>query len=99
ATPRAGRRLREELARGPVTVHVDVESTFHRRPNRTLVAEIPGRTRPDERVVLAAHVQEPGANDNASGCGTLLASALAIQDGITRGVLAAPARTITFLWV
>ncbi len=73
ATPRAGRRLREELARGPVTVHVDIESTFHRRPNRTLVAEITGRTRPDERVVLAAHVQEPGANDNASGCGTLLA--------------------------
>lgn len=99
ATPRAGRRLREELATGPVTVHVEIESTFHRRPNRTLVAEIPGRTRPDERVVLAAHVQEPGANDNASGCGTLLASALAIQDGITRGELTAPARTITFLWV
>ena len=99
ATPRADRRLREELARGPVMVHVDIASTFHRRPNRTLVAEIPGRTRPEERVVLAAHVQEPGANDNASGCGTLLASALAIHDGIKRGVLAAPARTITLLWV
>ena len=99
ATARAGRRLREELARGPVMVHVEIESTFHRRPNRTLVVEIPGRQRPHERVVLAAHVQEPGANDNASGCGTLLASALAIQDGIRRGALAAPARTITFLWV
>ena len=80
-------------------VHVEIEATFHRRPNRTLVAEVPGRTRPEERVVLAAHVQEPGANDNASGCGTLLASALAIHDGIKRGVLAAPARTLTFLWV
>ena len=99
ATPRAGRRLRDELAKGPVTVHVEIDSTFHRRPNRTLVAEIKGQTRPDDRVVLAAHVQEPGANDNASGCGTLLASALAIQDGIKRGVLAAPARTLTFLWV
>ena len=99
ATPRAGRRLREELAKGAVTVHVDIESTFHRKPNRTLVAEIPGRGRADERVVLAAHVQEPGANDNASGCGTLLAAALAIQDGIRRGALAVPARTITFLWV
>ena len=99
ATPRAGRRLREELAKGPVLVHVEIDSTFHRRPNRTLVVEIPGRTRPDERVVLAAHVQEPGANDNASGCGTLLAAALAIQDGITRGVLTAPARTLAFLWV
>lgn len=99
ATPRAGRRLREELARGPVLVHVEIESTFHRRPNRTLVAEITGQARPDERIVLAAHVQEPGANDNASGCGTLLAAALAIHDAITRGALAAPARTITFLWL
>jgi hypothetical protein len=99
ATPRAGRQLREELAKGPVTVHVEIASTFHRRPNRTLVAEIPGRARPAERVVLAAHVQEPGANDNASGCGTLLSAALAIQDGIRRGALAWPARTITFLWV
>ncbi|OFW38553.1 MAG: hypothetical protein A3J29_22590 [Acidobacteria bacterium RIFCSPLOWO2_12_FULL_67_14b] len=99
ATPQAGRRLREALANGAVTVHVEVDSTFHRRPNRTLVAEIPGATRPGERVVLAAHVQEPGANDNASGCGTLLASALAIHDAIRRGVFAPPARTITFLWV
>ena len=94
-----GTRLRAELARGEVTVHVDVETKFHRRPNRTLVAEIPGRTRPAERVVLVAHVQEPGANDNASGCGTLLAAALGIQDAIRRGALPAPSRTTTFLWV
>ena len=50
-------------------------------------------------MVLAAHVQEPGANDNASGCGTLLAAALAIHDAIRRGALPPPARTITFLWV
>ena len=99
STARVARRLRDELTKGPVTIHVDIQSTFHRRPNRNLVVEIPGQSKPDERIVLAAHVQEPGANDNASGCGTLLASALAIQDGIRRGVLAAPARTITFLWV
>ena len=62
------------------------------------MVEIPGRTRPDQRVVLVAHVQEPGANDNASGCGTLLAAALAIQDGIRRGSIPPPARTLTFLW-
>ena len=44
-------------------------------------------------------MQEPGASDNASGCGTLLAAALAMQDGIRRGTLPAPARTITLLWV
>jgi aminopeptidase YwaD len=99
ATPRVAKRLRDELARGPVNLHVDIDSTFHRGPNRTLVAEIRGAVHPDQRIVLAAHVQEPGANDNASGCGTLLASALAIQDAIQRGVLPPPARTITFLWV
>lgn len=98
-TPRVARRLAVELAQGPVTVHVEVEAVFHRRPNRTLVLEIAGQSRPEERVVLAAHVQEPGANDNASGCGTLLASALAIHDAIRRGVLAPPTRTLTFLWV
>lgn len=99
ATPRVAARLRAELAKGDVKLHVDIETKFHQRPNRTLIVEIPGRTHPDERVVLAAHVQEPGANDNASGCGTLLATALALQDGIRRGTMAAPARTITFLWV
>lgn len=98
-TPRVAQRLEAELAKGTVTVHVDVQTTFHRRPNRTLVLEIQGQSRPEERVVLAAHVQEPGANDNASGCGTLLASALAIHDGIRSGALAPPARTLTFLWV
>jgi aminopeptidase YwaD len=99
ATPRVATRLRDELAKRPVRVHVEIDSTFHRRPNRTLIAEIPGRAHPEQRIVLAAHVQEPGANDNASGCGTLLATALAMQDAIGRGALPGPDRTITFLWV
>ncbi len=99
ATPRVAARLRAELAKGPVNVHVEIETIFHRRPNRTLVLEIPGTEQPDARVVLAAHVQEPGANDNASGCGTLLAAALAIDNAVRSGALPAPRRTITFLWV
>ena len=99
ATPRVAARLRAELAKGDVTLHVDIETKFHRGPNRTLILEIPGRLHPDQRVILAAHVQEPGASDNASGCGTLLAAALAMQDGIRRGTLGAPARTVTFMWV
>ncbi|HUQ88187.1 MAG TPA: M28 family peptidase [Vicinamibacterales bacterium] len=99
ATPRAAKRLRDELAKGAVQLHVDIESTFYRGLNRTLSVEIPGVLHPEERIVLAAHVQEPGASDNASGCGTLLASALAMHDAIRRGALPAPARTITFLWL
>ena len=44
-------------------------------------SKFPDVRSPDQRVVLAAHVQEPGANDNASGCGTLLAAALGMHDG------------------
>ena len=91
ATPRAASRLRAALAAGEVRVRVDIAATFHRGPNRTLVAEIPGTTHADERVVLVAHVQEPGANDNASGSGTLLAAALAIHEAIAQGAMPAPA--------
>lgn len=98
ATPRAARRLRERLSAGATRLHVRIDTVFHRRPVRTLVAEFPGSRRPDEHVVLVAHVQEPGANDNASGAGTLLAAALAIQRAISEGVVAPPARTLTLLW-
>jgi aminopeptidase YwaD len=99
ATPRAAARLRDALATGPVRVHAEIETSFHRGQNRTLVAEIPGRQRTGERVVLVAHVQEPGANDNASGAGTLLSTALAINDAIAKGLLPPPRRTLTFMWL
>jgi hypothetical protein len=99
ATPRATARLRQALAAGPVSVRVDIATTFHRGDNRTLVAEIPGTGRAQERVVLVAHVQEPGANDNASGAATLLATALAMRRAVQEGSLPPPQRTITFLWL
>jgi aminopeptidase YwaD len=80
-------------------VRVDIASTFHDGPHRTLVAEIPGSTHPGERIVIAAHVQEPGANDNASGCATLLSLAAALNTAIRKGQIARPQRTITFLWL
>jgi aminopeptidase YwaD len=99
ATPRAAKRLRAQAAAGPVRVHVDIATTFHRRPSRTLVAEITGSSNADQRVVLVAHVQEPGANDNASGSATLLSAALAMRAAIAHGALPRPARTLTFMWL
>ena len=100
ASWRAASRLRAALARNPATrVRVDIESSFHEGPNRTLAAEIPGRTKPHERVVIVAHVQEPGANDNASGCATLLALVLALDEAIQKGAIAPPERTMTFMWL
>ena len=98
ATPRAAARIRARLASGQARVRVDVVSTFSPGPVRSLVAEIPGAVKPAERVVLVAHVQEPGANDNASGCATLMELARALRHAIREGALPAPGRTLTFIF-
>lgn len=98
ATPRAAAELRARLASGPVRVHVEIAASFTERPNRTLVAEVPGDTRALEHILLAAHVQEPGANDNASGVATLQELASALGSAIGAKALGPPARTVTFLW-
>jgi len=99
ATPRAAATLRRLLAAGPVRLKVTVQSTFTEGPDRTLIAEIPGTTRATERIVMAAHVQEPGANDDGSGCATLLGLATALRQAIADGAVPRPARTLTFMWV
>jgi hypothetical protein len=99
ASRRAAGTLREALKAGPQRVRVEVVSTFANKPERTLVYEIPGRTLPAERIILAAHLQEPGANDNASGVATLMELARSLGMGVASGRIPPPARTITFLWL
>jgi hypothetical protein len=99
ASWRTANRMRERLKRGSVMLRVTIESTFYDGPNRTLVAEIPGRSVAAERIVMVAHVQEPGASDDASGCATLYGLARAINEAIRSGALPPPERTLTFLWV
>ncbi len=103
ASPRAAATLRKRLAEaGPntaVMVKVNIAASFSTGPARTLVAEIPGTSAPAERIVLAAHIQEPGANDNASGVATLAEMAVAMSTAIRQKKIAAPLRTITFLFL
>jgi aminopeptidase YwaD len=99
ASRRAAETLRTALQAGPQRVRVEVVSTFANKPERTLVYEIPGRSLSAERIVLAAHLQEPGAGDNASGVATLMELARSLGVGVEAGRIPAPARTITFLWL
>jgi hypothetical protein len=67
-----------------------------------VTATIPG-TDPklkDEEIAFSCHLdhQRPGANDNASGCVTILEVARTLQKLIANGTLAPPARTIRFMW-
>lgn len=64
----------------------------------TAIAEIKGAVYPEERVLLMAHVQEPGSNDNATGVALNLELAVALKEAIEAGTLPRPDRTITFLW-
>ena len=98
ASWRAASRMRERLKNGPVQVKVDIQSTFYDGPNRSLIAEIPGTVKPDERIVVVAHVQEPGANDNASGSATLYVMAASLAHAVRTRALVAPGRTLTFIW-
>jgi len=65
------------------------------------VARIPGTERPDEELVVAAHLDHPkeSANDNASGSAAMLDMARALKALIDDGRLAPPKRSIRFLWV
>jgi hypothetical protein len=100
-SPSLARELRQLLTHTRVEVRVEIASRFITSPVRTLVAEIPGHTHPEQRIVLVAHIDhyKPGANDNASGSATLLEIAESMTHAIRRGDLPYPARTLTFLWV
>lgn len=84
------------LAKGPLRAHVVTETVTESRPERKIVAEIRGSIAPEERFVFSAHVQEPGANDNATGVGLLAemarTAAVLVKGGFD------PGRTITMLW-
>ena len=85
ATPRAARRLRERAGgRACARARRDRHAVSPRAQPHARRGDSRQGACAAERVVLVAHVQEPGANDNASGSGTLLAAALAIATARSR---------------
>jgi len=100
-SPRTAEELKRLLISQPVDLRVQVKTSFVERPLRILAAEIRGNVKPDERIVLVAHLDhyKPGANDNASGSAALLEILRSIVTSIGDGTLMPPARTLTFLWV
>jgi aminopeptidase YwaD len=99
-SPKDAAEMRALLKRGPVTVHV------HARARRSapgaigiVMGEIPGAARGQD-IVLAAHLdhQFPGANDNASGSGTLLELARTVERLVATGKIPKLRRTLRFWW-
>jgi aminopeptidase YwaD len=89
--------LQAALAKGPLKVRVKTKSKFFPSSNRMIIAEVRGSSVPKERFVFSAHVQEPGANDNASGVGALSEMARTLAR-LTTSKAVDPKRTITMLF-
>lgn len=93
----AKEKLKAELAKGKVEVLVKAETKIYESEELTVVANVKGSELPLESLVFSAHIQEPGANDNATGVGTQLEMAVITSDLIQKGKLDLK-RTLTFLW-
>jgi len=93
----AKERLEYALAKGKVEVHVNIQTRTYESEELTLVANIKGAKLPKERLVFSAHIQEPGANDNASGVGAQLEMATLAADLFKTEEITLD-RTLTFLW-
>jgi aminopeptidase YwaD len=100
---KTARGFKERLAKGEkITLHAVVKAGQHAGNYEVVTATIPG-TDPklkEEEIAFSCHLdhQRPGANDNASGCVTILEVARTLQKLISEGKLARPARTIRFIW-
>src|SRR5262245_2051521 len=100
---REGKRLRAELAASKVPYHVraKVESSFREPASQAIVeAVIRGSSIHDQAIVLTGHLQEGpfAANDDASGCASVLEIARTLKRLIDTGRLPRPARDIRFWW-
>ena len=100
---KTARGLRERLAHGEeIRLRAVVKAGQHAGNYEVVTATIPGADAKlrDEEIAFSCHLdhQRPGANDNASGCVTILEVARTLQKLINEAKLSRPARTIRFIW-
>jgi hypothetical protein len=95
--------FQERLKQGEnVLLHAIVKAGQHPGNYEVVTATIPGTDLKlkEEEIVFSCHLdhQQPGANDNASGCATILEVARTLQKLLNEGKLTRPARTIRFVF-
>jgi hypothetical protein len=87
-------QLTRLLERGPVRVHLDIQIKVEdKAPSGNVIAEVTGRERPEEIVLIGCHLDSwdlgTGAVDDAAGCGIVVGAARLIKS-----LDVAPRRTI-----
>ena len=93
----AKEKLKKKVSEGKTILNVVVETNIYPSEELTIVADIKGDNLPKERLVFSAHIQEPGANDNATGVGVALEMATLTAKLIKQKKINLN-RTLTFLW-
>src|SRR5579871_5130062 len=100
---RTAREYQARLAAGEkIQLHATVKAGQHPGFTELVTATIPGADPKlkNEEIAFSCHLdhQRPGANNNASGCVTILEVARTLQKLISEGKLDRPARTLRFIW-
>ena len=102
-SPRRGRWVQARLAAAsePLKLRVDIEAEDAAREQAFVEAWIHGSEIHDQQVVLTAHIQEEmtSANDDGSGCASMLEVGRSLVRLIRDGKLQRPRRDIRFWWV
>jgi len=95
------RDLQRRLGVGEtILFHAKVDARHKRGKFKFATAAIKGADKAGEDINLTCHLDHPrpGANDNASGCVSILETARTLNALIENGTLSRPSRTIRFLW-
>lgn len=100
-SPAAARGLQQRLTAGQtIRMHAAVRAGQEAGAYQIVTATIPGGDLREQEIVFSCHLDHPrpGANDNASGCATILEVARALSKLIGDKRLAPPRRTIRFVF-
>ncbi len=100
-SPAMAKSFKDRLARGEqITMHAKVKAGQHPGVYSVVTAAIFGADPKlrNEEIVFSCHLDHPnpGANDNASGCATILEVGVTLSKLIREGKIPRPARTIRF---
>ena len=98
---KTARALQQRLTRGDtIRLHAKVNAGQEPGAYEIVTATIPGGALREQEIVFSCHLDHPrpGANDNASGCATILEVARTLSKLFAERRLAPPTRTIRFVF-
>lgn len=83
-----------------IVLHAQVKATVGPGHWTVVTGTIPGSDPKAGEIVYSCHLdhERPGANDNGSGCVTIMESARILARLISTGAISKPLRTLRFIW-